>query len=125
MYERRITISLSGGDKPSHLRLIESDICPRRDLCFLPFGIREKFPGFLLAGFSAGSFLGLLFSIDAKETVYRVLATLAEVIFFVLAFAALGNMGWEEMRKMDLPEFRIDLSFIKEFFHMPWRVFHP
>ena len=77
-------------------------------------------------GFPAGISLlcGFLPGVDTKETVNRVFPALAEIILFVLAFAAPGNMGREKMGKVDLPEVRIDLSFFKEFFYVPRRILH-
>jgi hypothetical protein len=64
------------------------------------------------------------FCMDPKETVDRVLAPLAEIVLFVLAFAAFRDMGGEEAGEMDLPEIGIDLSLVKEFLDVPWSIFH-
>src|SRR5208337_4779593 len=61
---------------------------------------------------------------NAKEAVNRVFSALTEIILFILTFAASGNMGWEKMGEVDLPEVGIDLPLFEEFFYVPWRILH-
>ena len=107
------------------LRLVKGNVCPRGDF-LLPFGAREELTGFFFVGFPVGISLlsGFLICMDAKETVNRVFPTLAEIVLFVLAFTAPGNMGREKVGEVDLPEVRVDLSFFEEFFYVPWRILH-
>ena len=99
---------------------------PAGTFLFFPLASGKKSRDFSLWVFRSvpACVSGFLICMDAKEAVYRVFPALAEIILFVLAFAAVGNMGREKMGKMDLPEVRIDLSFFEEFFYVPWRILH-
>jgi hypothetical protein len=110
-----------------HLGLVEGDVCPGRDLRSLSPGIREEITGLLFSGLRIVTGVLLFFyffCMDAEETVDRVFPALAEVVLLVLAFAALGDMRGKEAGEMDLPEVGIDLPLVKEFFNVPWGVFH-
>jgi len=105
-----------------HLGLVERDVCPGRDFCFLSLGIREEFTGLLFSGLWVVTGFLLFFyffCMDAKETLDRVFPALTEVVLLVFAFAAFRDMRGKKVGEMDLPEVGIDLSLIEEFLDVP------